>query len=99
MKFSSLSPVTATASIKTVRGALSCRCVGCQLNLDDFSCKKSQLERVYSTNSNGKFSNKQFISVDPRIYEYVLSNVREPEVQYFLLSMFVHFVDPLGRYS
>ncbi|XP_050942999.1 uncharacterized protein LOC103492978 isoform X2 [Cucumis melo] len=79
--FSSLSPVTAFASIKTLKGAFSCSyCVRCQFNLDDFSSKKRHLERVYTTNSNGKFSNKQFISVDPQLYEYILSNVREPEI-------------------
>ncbi|XP_031740674.1 uncharacterized protein LOC101219267 isoform X2 [Cucumis sativus] len=80
-KFSSLSPVTAFPSIKTVKGAFSCSCcVVCQFNLDDFSSKKRHLERVYSTNSNGKFSNKQFISVDSELYDYILSNVREPEI-------------------
>lgn len=94
-KFSSLFPISAIPSIKTVKGGFSCSCsVGCQFNLDDFSSKKRHLERVHSTNSNGKFSNKQFISVDPQLYEYILSNVREPEVLsfYFLcLSIFIIF--------
>ena len=98
-KFSSLSPVTAFPSIKTVKGAFSCSCcVVCQFNLDDFSSKKRHLERVYSTNSNGKFSNKQFISVDSELYDYILSNVREPEVHSFLLSLFVHLDYLLGRH-
>lgn len=80
MGFSSLSPTTAIAKMRTIRTAPSCRWVGCQLNSNDSSSKRSQLGTVYSTNSNGKFSNKQFISVDPRLYEYILSNVREPEV-------------------
>ncbi|XP_038891201.1 O-methyltransferase MdmC-like isoform X5 [Benincasa hispida] len=81
IKFSSLFPVTAISSIKTVKGAFSCSCcVGCQFNLDGFSSKKRHLEKVHSTNSNEKFSNKQFISVDPQLYDYILSNVREPEI-------------------
>ncbi|XP_022142721.1 uncharacterized protein LOC111012767 isoform X2 [Momordica charantia] len=80
MGFSSLSPTTAIAKMRTIRTAPSCRWVGCQLNSNDSSSKRSQLGTVYSTNSNGKFSNKQFISVDPRLYEYILSNVREPEI-------------------
>ena len=68
------------------------------IQLGWFSSKKRHLERVYSTNSNDKFSNKQFISVDLELYEYILSNVREHEVHSFLLSLFVNLDYLLGRH-
>ncbi|EXB42567.1 Tricin synthase 1 [Morus notabilis] len=47
--------------------------------------KPSQIIRSCSTNSfavadDGKYSNKQVISITPRLYDYILANVREPEI-------------------
>lgn len=42
--------------------------------------------QAYVVSSDDKYGSKQVISMTPRLYDYVLDNVREPEVK-FLFSL------------
>ena len=34
-----------------------------------------------------KYGNKQVIAITPRLYDYILTNVREPEVRFLILPL------------
>lgn len=80
---------TATATFATSLGvkASSDRCSS-RFGTRACSSKSNQLTRRCSANAivvvdDEKYGNKQVISVTPRLYDYILANVREPEVVNF----------------
>lgn len=78
--------MSATASVSTSAvKASSIRCNSRSFVIRTCSSRSNQPIRSGSTDAfvvvnDAKYGNKQVISVSPRLYEYVLANVREPEV-------------------
>ncbi|KAB1216142.1 Tricin synthase 1 [Morella rubra] len=78
--------VSATASVSTSAvKASSIRCNSRSFVIRTCSSRSNQPIRSGSTDAfvvvnDAKYGNKQVISVSPRLYEYVLANVREPEI-------------------
>ncbi|VVA31928.1 Hypothetical predicted protein [Prunus dulcis] len=83
-KFHSLPTTVTVACIATSR-ASSVRChLGC-FGFTAFNRKFRKSVRGCATNpfvvaNDEKYGNKQVISITPQVYDYILANVREPEV-------------------
>ncbi|ONI12144.1 hypothetical protein PRUPE_4G148100 [Prunus persica] len=83
-KFHSLPTTVTVACIATSR-ASSVRChLGC-FGFTAFNRKLRKSVRGCATNpfvvaNDEKYGNKQVISITPQVYDYILANVREPEV-------------------
>lgn len=63
-----------------------CCCCCCCFHFRGCSCKWKRLVRSGSASefviaSDENYGNKQVVSLTPRLYDYVLKNVREPEVK------------------
>ncbi|CAL2253462.1 unnamed protein product [Prunus armeniaca] len=83
-KFHSLSTTVTVASIANSR-ASSVRCHRGCFGFTAFNRKSRKSVRGCATNpfvvaNDEKYGNKQVISITPQVYNYILANVREPEV-------------------
>lgn len=85
LNFHSVSATTTVAAASLAVKAPFERCSSGRIGIRTCSRKSKWIIRRCSTNpfvvvDDEKYGNKQVVSVTPSLYEYILGNVREPEV-------------------
>ncbi|KAI4333392.1 hypothetical protein L6164_018213 [Bauhinia variegata] len=85
LHFHSLFATWATGNKAVQNSSVRWRCSGCCFQFRTCSCKWKRLVGSCSTSEfviahDENYGNKQVISLSPRLYDYILKNVREPEI-------------------